>query len=186
MKWRHLQGLKKQTNPQQALQPFLPLFLPLPSLDGHSCFRHGGRSPRGCLYGQRAGFGRGQALLPSCSGKGSKAPRDMAGSWDQHQDVNPSTGMPGSLSCLGYPKGIPHSLPAPVPAHPQAGRKQGQAGTASAKGGLCPIPNPCAECHTDVQLSPKGLLLLCTSLVPLADLVPKSCHNPKSHSSILP
>lgn len=48
MEQRYLQELEKQTNPQQALQPFLPLFFPLlpsslaslPSPDGHSCFRH--------------------------------------------------------------------------------------------------------------------------------------------------
>lgn len=109
---RYLQELEKQTNPQQALQPFLPLFLPLlpsslallPSPDGHSCFRHGGRSLSGCFHGlgQRASAhweGTSTALtLLCCSGKGSKAPRDMVGNWDQHRDVNPSTGMPGPLS----------------------------------------------------------------------------------------
>lgn len=87
MEWRHVQDWKSK--------PFLPLFfalLPLsltslPSPDGPSCFRCGGRSLSGCLQdsGQRAGAhweGNSTALtLLCCSGKGSKAPRDVAGSW---------------------------------------------------------------------------------------------------------
>lgn len=156
-----------------------------------------GRSLSGCLHGlgQRPSAhweGISTALiLLCCSGKGSKAPRDMAGSWDQRQGVNPSTGMPGSFFFLEYPKGIPHSLSAPVPAYQQPGREQGQALTAVAKQGLCPCPGPCAESSS--LSAPHGhpapwrsSLLLCTSLVPLADPVPKSCPNPRSHSSIIP
>lgn len=190
-----------KANQSPASPPaFPPTFLPTASLKPcltpiprwPQLLQARGRSLSGCLHGlgQRPGVhweGTSTALiLLCCSGKGSKAPRDMAGSWDQHQDVNPSTGMPGSLFFLGCPEGIPLSLSAPVPAHQQPGREQGQALTAFAKRGLCPWPGPCAECHTDIQLPPRNSLLLCTFLVPLGDPVPKSCPNPRSHSIIVP
>lgn len=190
-----------KANQSPASPPaFPPTFLPTASLKPcpipiprwPQLLQARGRSLSGCLHGlgQRPGVhweGTSTALiLLCCSGKGSKAPRDMAGSWDQHQDVNPSTGMPGSLFFLGYPEGIPLSLSAPVPAHQQPGREQGQALTAFAKRGLCPWPGPCVECHTDIQLPPSNSLLLCTFLVLLGDPVPKSCPNPRSHSVIVP
>ena len=47
-------------------------------------------------------------------------------------------------------------------------------------------PVPMLESHADVQLPPRRSLLPCTPLVPLVDLVPKSCPKPRSHPCILP
>lgn len=139
MQWRCLQRVEKENQyHQQALQPFLPLFLPplpsglasLPSPDGHSCFRLVAEASGGvCMaWGKEQVLpGEGTStdlILLCCSGQGSKAPRDKAGNWDQHRDVNSCTGMPGSLFYLGYPKGIPHSLSASVPAHSSLGESR--------------------------------------------------------------
>lgn len=91
MEQRYLQELEKQTNPQQALQPFLPLFFPLlpsslaslPSPDGHSCFRHMAEASMGVCTAwdkDQVFTGREPALLSSCfAAQGREA--KLQGTW---------------------------------------------------------------------------------------------------------
>lgn len=199
MEQRCLQKLEKQTNPQQALQPFLPLFLPLlpsslaslPSPDGHSCFRHMAEASVGvCMaWGKdQVLTGREPALLSSCfaaQGRKAKLQRTWQGVGTSIRMQIPALGFLGPSS-WGIPRAFHTHCQLPVPAHQQPGREKGQALTAFAKRGLCPWPGPCAECHTDIQLPLRSSLLLCTSLGPLLDPVPKRCPSPRSHSSTVP
>lgn len=89
--------------------------------------------------------------------------------------------MPGSLLYLRYPRtsctvsSCPHSAP--------GAEEQGQALTAFDKVSLPLVPM--LESHTGIQLPLKSSLL-CTSLVPWVNLIPKSSLKQRSHACILP
>lgn len=117
MEQRCLQKLEKQTNPQQALQPFLPLFLPLlpsslaslPSPDGHSCFRHMAEASMGvCMaWGKdQVLTGREPALLSSCfaaQGRKAKLQRTWQGVGTSIRMQIPALGFLGPSS-WGIPR----------------------------------------------------------------------------------
>lgn len=193
MEWRYLQEVEKQTNPKQALQPFLSLFLPLlpsglppiprwPQLlqawwqKPQQVFAWLG-AKRGCSLGGHQHCSHPALLLRE--GKQSS----MGHGWE----LGPPLECESQDTWVPLPPGVPqgHSTLTVSSCPCSAGTWEGAGtGTESFCQGRA-VSLPWSLCWMS-QHSPRRSLLLCTSLVPLAEPVPKSCPNPRSHSSILP
>lgn len=123
------------TSPSAFPTLFLPL-LPssltsLPSPDGHSCFRHGSRSLSRSFHGlgrRPSAHWEGTStalILLCCSGKGSKAPRDMAGNWDQHCDCKSQHWVAWVLLLPEVPQGHSTLTVSSCPCSPAAWQRAG-------------------------------------------------------------